>query len=120
MYLDQNLPANRITVSSDCGGCLPVFDADGVMTHMDIGGPGELLVTVQRLVKAGRELSDVLPAFTSNPAQLLRLQNKGCLRSGADADLVVLDDALEIQGVMALGKWHVRNGEVVLKGTFEK
>ncbi len=118
-YLDRKLPAHQVTVSSDCGGCLPVFDGDGVMTHMDIGGPSELLATVQRLVKAGRKLGDVLPAFTSNPARLLRLQNKGRLRSGADADLVILDADLRLQSVMAMGKWHVQNGEQVLRGTFE-
>jgi hypothetical protein len=32
-------------ISSDAGGCLPCFDADGRVTHMDVGAAGALLET---------------------------------------------------------------------------
>ena len=35
-------------------------------------------------------LAEILPAFTSNVAQLLRLRRKGSITPGCDADLVVL------------------------------
>jgi beta-aspartyl-dipeptidase (metallo-type) len=89
------------------------------MTHMDIGGPNELLMTIAKLVAAGHELCDVLMPFTSNPARLLRLASKGRVAVAADADLVVLDDQLRATGVMAGGAWHVRDGALVQRGTFE-
>jgi beta-aspartyl-dipeptidase (metallo-type) len=61
----------------------------------------------------------VLPAFTANPARVLRLLRKGRLERGADADLVVLDGTGAISEVMARGRWHVRGGRAVVRGVFE-
>src|SRR6185369_10746763 len=90
-YLDAGLPAERVTVSSDGGGCLPAFDAEGRVSAMDVGSPGATGDTLHTLLRCGQPLERVLPAFTSNPARLLRLERKGRLAAGADADLVVLD-----------------------------
>jgi beta-aspartyl-dipeptidase (metallo-type) len=118
-YLASGAPAGNVTVSSDGGGCLPTFDADGRVTHMGVGDAGSLLVTVRTLVARGLPLEAVLPAFTSNAADLLRLPGKGRLTVGADADLVVLDDTLRVADVMARGAWMVRGGVAVRRGTFE-
>lgn len=118
-YLEADLPRDRITISSDGGGCLPTFDADGRITHMGVGNPGELAKTLHELLERGRKLEDVLPAFTSNVAKLMRLPGKGRIEEGADADLVVLDRDAQITDVMANGRWHVRAGEQVMRGMFE-
>ena len=119
-YLDAGLPPERITVSSDGGGCLPTFDLDGRVVDMDVGEPGALIETLGRLLAAGQPLERVLPAFTGNAARLLRLRRKGCLAAGADADLVVLDGAGGVADVMARGRWHVRGGRPVVRGVFER
>jgi beta-aspartyl-dipeptidase (metallo-type) len=118
-YLASGAPEDRITVSTDGGGCLPAFDANGRVTHMDVGDPGALLETLATLVQRGHALSRVLPAFTRTPATLLRLPRKGVLATGNDADLVVLDAELRPQHVMARGAWHVRDHALVRRGTFE-
>jgi beta-aspartyl-dipeptidase (metallo-type) len=118
-YLDAGLPADRVTVSSDGGGCLPVFDAGGRVISMDVGRPGALGQTLEALLAAGRPLERVLPAFTSNVAGLLRLVRKGRLAPGSDADLVVLSGDGRVADVMARGRWHVRDGQAVVRGTFE-
>ena len=118
-YLDSGAPPERVSISSDGGGCLPEFDADGRVTHMGVGDPGDLARTLAALLAAGQPLERVLPAFTSNPARLLRLAGKGHIAVGADADLVALDANGGIQDVMANGAWHVRDGVTVLRGTFE-
>ncbi|MEO8083774.1 MAG: beta-aspartyl-peptidase [Ardenticatenales bacterium] len=117
-YLDAGLPAERLTVSSDGGGCLPVFDADGRVAHMDVGDTGALADTVAALLAAGWPLERVLPPFTSNVARHWRLPRKGVIEAGADADLVVLDDAGRPADVMARGAWHVRGGRVLRRGMF--
>jgi beta-aspartyl-dipeptidase (metallo-type) len=118
-YLDAGLPPERITVSSDGGGCLPVFDEEGRVAAMDVGSPAALGDTLGALIRCGQPLERVLPAFTSNPSRLLRLKRKGRLAAGSDADLVVLNDHGEVAEVMARGRWHVRGGKPVVRGTFE-
>jgi len=118
-YLDSGAPATHVSISSDGGGCLPTFDANGRVTSMDVGSPDALARTLSALLGSGQPLARVLPAFTSNPAQLLRLTRKGHIAVGADADLVVLDSDGGIRDVMANGKWHLRDGASVAHGTFE-
>ncbi|MFN8011541.1 MAG: beta-aspartyl-peptidase [Holophagaceae bacterium] len=122
-YLASGAPAHRVTISSDGGGCLPVFDGEGRIVRMGMGSPGTLVETLLALVASGEPLERVLPAFTSNVAGLLRLPRKGRLAVGADADLVVLGapgSARAVEDVMMGGAWAVRSGAAVLRGLFEE
>jgi beta-aspartyl-dipeptidase (metallo-type) len=118
-YAAAGAPPERITISSDAGGCLPAFDHEGRMCRMDIGSSQALLQTVRELLARGHALDAVLPAFTANIARLLRLPGKGAIAVGADADLLALDAAGEVREVMARGVWHVRAGRPVRTGLFE-
>ena len=111
-FLDSDAPADGITVSSDAGGCLPEFDTHGRIIRMDVGRPHALHATLRELLVAGEPLERVLPAFTSNVARILRLDRKGTIRVGADADLTILTDQGDISDVMALGHWHMRTGSM--------
>jgi beta-aspartyl-dipeptidase (metallo-type) len=117
--LASGAPMQRVTVSSDGGGCLPVFDADGRVVHLEVGDAGAMAAALAELLRRGHALEAVLPCFTSNVAALLRLRGKGVLAPGSDADLVVLDDAHGVHDVMAGGVWLVRGGAVVRRGGFE-
>jgi len=119
-YLDAGADPSRVTVSSDGGGCLPVFDAEGRVAAMEVGSPAATGATLRALLARGQTLERVLPAFTANPARVLRLPRKGQLGPGADADLVVLDAGGAVADVMARGRWHVRDGRPVIRGSFEK
>ncbi len=119
-YLEKGLPPGRITVSSDGGGCLPSFDAEGRVVALDVGRPSAMAGTLKELLAGGQPLERVLPAFTSNPARLLMLSKKGHLIAGSDADLVVLDAGGGIEDVMARGRWHVRGGRPTIRGGFER
>jgi len=123
-WLDQGLPADRLTVSSDGGGCLPTFDADGCMTAMDVGTPATLLDMVRALVDKGLSLARAVAFVTANPARVLGLDrpdrgHKGHIVAGGDADLVVLGPTLTPWSVMARGRWFMKEGSVVVRGTFE-
>jgi beta-aspartyl-dipeptidase (metallo-type) len=118
-YLESGAPPERLTCSSDGGGCIPTFAADGRLVAMDIGRPGAVAETLAELLGRGLALGDVLPVFTSNVASLLRLPAKGRIEVGADADLVVLDDEHRVRDVMARGRFVVRGGLAVVSGMFE-
>ncbi len=118
-YAASGAPAERITVSSDAGGCLPCFDGDGRVCKMDVGTAGALLATLCELLARGMPLEQALAPFTSNPARLLRLAGKGEIAVGAHADLVSLDATGAVQSVIICGAVHVRGGVAERHGTFE-
>jgi N-acetylglucosamine-6-phosphate deacetylase len=60
-------------------------------------------VTIDRL-----PVGDVVRALSANPARLLGAYDRiGSLEPGKDADLVVLDEAYDLVGVMRKGQWLV-------------
>ena len=103
-YLDNGGPADRLTVSSDA----------------DSGTPDILFDQLCGLVvKKKMPLELVLSFCTSNTAKVLKLQSKGRLDEGNDADLLVLKKAsLEIVEVIALGKRMVKEGSVAVRERF--
>ncbi|MEO6032836.1 MAG: amidohydrolase family protein, partial [Burkholderiaceae bacterium] len=119
-YLDSGAPPENVSISSDAGGCLPCFDADGRVCGMDVGHSGALLETLNELLARGLPLERALPAFTSNPATLLRLAVKGRIEIGADADLVALNSEAAAHHVWMGGVAHVVAGEAVRRGMFER
>jgi beta-aspartyl-dipeptidase (metallo-type) len=119
LYLASGAPADRVTVSSDAGGCLPCFDADGRVSRMGVGSAGALLAALRAALDRGLSLAAALPAFTSNPARLLRLATKGAIAVGNDADLVVLDARGAVHTVLVGGIVHVQDGQPLRRGTFE-
>ena len=86
---------------------------------MDVGSAGALLATLREALGRGLSLEQALPAFTSNPAKLLRLSVKGVIARGADADLVALDEQCATHTVLVRGEVVVEGGEAVRRGTFE-
>ena len=119
-YLESGAPVDQITVSSDGGGCLPVFNEQGEITEMDIGQAANLPRTLKSLLARGAALELVLPAFTANVANILRLHDRGRIKAGNTADVVVLDDEDNVHDVMIAGIWHVRNGRQQIFGQFEE
>ncbi len=92
----DGLEPSRLTISSDGGGCLPTFDADGVLLHMEVGSSETLLTAVRALVAEGIPLGDALAPMTSNVARLFRFRDRGELQVGRLADVVLLDDRLSV------------------------
>ena len=118
-FLDSSAPSGNITVSSDGGGCLPKFNEQGELIHMDIGNPSSLIETIQILLSRGVPLDKILPAFTSNVARILRFHDKGRIATGMSADLIVLDGSHKIRDVMLSGTWHVKQYQQSIRGYFE-
>jgi len=119
LAIERNLPLDRITISSDGGGCMPDFDSCGELVRMDFGRAETLAETLRAALQKGVSLSQILPMYTSNVANLLRFPNKGRIAVDCDADLIVLNEKNEVSDVMVLGTWHKRNHKMCIKGTFE-
>jgi len=118
-YRHAGLPGDKLTVSSDGGGCLPSFDKAGELLNMDIGSSHTLLETIRQLLGEGVAMEELLPCFTSNVASTMRLHGKGVIAQGMDADLLVLGSDLGVQHLMANGRWHIKGGQQQILGQFE-
>lgn len=119
--LDAGVDASRVTFTSDGQGSLPDYDAAGGLRGLQVGRVTSLVAAIRDAVLGeGVPLATALLAVTANPARILKLRGKGALGAGADADLVLLDPAgLEIAGVIAKGRWLMKEREIVVRGTFE-
>ena len=103
-YREHDGPLDRLTFSSDASKT----------------SPGVLFDQVRECVtEHGFKLQDVLPHVTSNTAQVLKLEQKGTLEPGKDADVLVLRrDTLEPVEVLARGKRMVKGGRLVVTEQF--
>lgn len=65
-----------------------------------------LAQAVGRSVRAGLPISAVAAAAATNPARILRQHDRrGAIAPGQVADLVHLDDALNLRAVIVNGRW---------------
>ena len=119
--LDAGVDATHITFTSDGQGSLPDFGPDGRLRGLGVGRVTSLFAAVREAIRGeGVPLATALQVITSNPARILKLRGKGALAAGADADVVLLDPVgLEIDGVIAKGRWLMKGRAPVARGTFE-
>lgn len=120
LLLESGVPSDHITFSSDSCGSLPGFDEQGHLVKLETGLPSANLRELADAVlkdKIPMEIS--LKVLTSNVASILKLARKGLILAGMDADLLFLNRDMEMVHLLAMGKWAVRSGLVVKKGTYE-
>lgn len=119
--LDAGVPIEHITFSSDGQGSLPVFNREGENIDVQVARVDTLYQEVRDAVQQENiPLETALRTITSNVADHLRLSRKGRVREGNDADLVLADpDTLEVRTVIARGQVMLRDGELLVKGSFE-
>ena len=84
-----------------------VRNGDAVLADTGVRA-GSTLTTGQALKNlvcfTGESVERVLPLLTSNPAKLIGLEGKGVIAPGMDADLVVLDGALDVCATYVAGQ----------------
>lgn len=120
-YKQSQGDMHQLSISSDGNGSLPKFNTRGELIGFGVATQQTLFEQVISTVKDyGLPLTEVLPLVTSNPARALRLDEKGALKEGFDADILMLDqNSLEIKHVFAKGQHMLRDREILVKGTFE-
>lgn len=116
----EGVALNHVTMSSDSYGSMPRFDENGNCVGLTYAKPDSLHETIKGLVKRGMAFEKAIQLLTSNSAFLLGKEGvKGCIKAGADADVLILDEALEINSLFAKGKVALLDGELKMRGRFE-
>ncbi|MCT4356884.1 N-acetylglucosamine-6-phosphate deacetylase [Streptomyces sp. Je 1-79] len=94
-------------------GPLAVEVKEGVARLVEGGSIAGSTLTLDRAFKRaatvdGLPVEAVVQAISANPARVLGIDDRvGSLEPGKDADLVVLDAAFDVKGVMRKGTWVV-------------
>jgi beta-aspartyl-dipeptidase (metallo-type) len=119
--LAAGVQPNLLLLSTDGNGGPSEVDADGNLVRTIYHGLETILETIRSLVQqAGLKLEQALPLATSNVAEMALLRRKGRLRVGADADLLLLDQRLNLAKVYARGRLMVEAGRPLVRGHFEE
>jgi len=117
--MNAGVPLEHITFSSDGCGSLPTFDKEGNLLKLVSGKPKAIF---KELIDAVRQeklpLEKALPAVTANVARILKLNGKGRIGIGMDADLLLLDEKDQITHLLANGRWLIRNNEIIHPDSF--
>lgn len=120
--LERGISSDRFTISSDGQGSMPVFNAQGEYKGIGIGKASCLLKEVRECVqKEDIPLETAIKGITCNPASILKLDRKGRIKGGFDADICLLEEGtLKLNTVIAKGQVMVKDGEQKVFGTFER
>ena len=104
--IESGVPIRNITFTSDACGSLPGFDPEtGKLIKIEMGLPDSILREIKEAVtEDGIPLEIALQVATSNPADILKLNGKGYIQEGFDADILILDTDFKIVHLMANGK----------------
>ncbi len=119
--LERELPADRVTISSDGHGSWSNYDSQGNVIEMGVSSLSSIFKELKKMVlEYGMDLDKALPFVTSNVAKALEIYpKKGCIYAGADADVLILDQKLNLETVIARGKVMMKDGVLLKKGTYE-
>jgi N-acetylglucosamine-6-phosphate deacetylase len=91
-------------------GALELEVHEGVARRSDgalAGSTGTMIGAVRNLHALGVPLAEAVEAATAVPARVARRPELGVLRPGGAADVVVVDDALELRRVLVAGSERV-------------
>jgi len=119
--IDKKVPLDKIKLSTDAGGSLPEFDENGNLVGMKSASPVHLKKEFKKMVKEENiAMEDAIKVTSTNIAEQLRLQNKGKIEVGKDADILLMDKKrLDIEYVIAGGEVMIEEGETIKFGTYE-
>jgi beta-aspartyl-dipeptidase (metallo-type) len=106
LLLEDGVNIDNISFSSDGQGSLPQFDDKGNYLGLTVADVATLFEEVKDcVIQEDIPLEEALKVITINPANFLKLENKGQINENFDADIVFLDKStLEIKKVMVKGR----------------
>lgn len=120
MCWEAGVPMDHVTMSSDGNGGMSLTLPDGSQKLL-VAQLASLHEEVRDAVLTeGVPLETTIRVAGENPARANGLwPRKGTIRPDSDGDLLILDEEMHIDTVVARGRVMVRDGKAVVKGTYE-
>lgn len=118
--IDAGISIDNMTFSSDGNaGVRRKNPETGEDTYRIAPLDKNLEQTIRLITDGGLTPDKAFRLITVNPARNMKLNGKGKVSVGADADLTLFDDAWNLQCVIARGHMMMRDGAIIKKGNFE-
>jgi len=117
----MNVPLENITVSSDGYGSWSNYDESGNLKEIGVSSVSSLYNEFKQMVlNQGLSIELALKFFTSNVSKALEIYpKKGTVQAGSDGDVLIVDEKLNIETVIANGIVMMETQEILVKGTYE-
>lgn len=118
----RGLETEHITFSSDGHGSWSNYAEDGTLLEIGVSGIDGMFQELKYMVQElGIPLEKALCHVTSNVAEALDIYpKKGCIKEGADADIILLSKEMDIRTVIARGAVMMQEGHLQKWGTYEQ
>ncbi len=118
--IDKGVSINNITISSDAQGSLPEFDSEGKLTGYKVGSIKTLFNAFKDLIlEENLKIGEAVRIVSTNPAKILTLKNKGEIKEGNIADILLLDkNSLEIDSLFSKGETIINKGEFIKENIY--
>lgn len=111
---------DKVTFSSDGFGSWSNYDDFGNLIEIGYSPVNTGIKAIKEIVKSGESLEDAIMPFTSNVAKALKLDKEiGYVKKGYLANLLFLDENLDIDTVISNGKFMMKDKDILVKGTYE-
>lgn len=119
MAKDRKL-LDKITFSSDGFGSWSNYDDSGNLIEIGYSPVDTGFKAIKEIVSEGESLKDAIKPFTENVAKALKLdKNIGYVEKDYLANLVLLDENLNIDTVISEGVFMMKGKKIVKKGLYE-
>ncbi|MSS78042.1 beta-aspartyl-peptidase [Anaerococcus sp. AGMB00486] len=110
----------KITYSSDGYGSWSTYDDDGNLLDIGYTPVNTGIIAIKEIVKSGEKLKEAIKPFTINVAKALKLDREvGKIKKDYKANLLLLDENLDINTVISNGLFMMKDKKIVRKGTYE-
>jgi len=117
----EGVPLENITISSDGYGSWSNYDEYGNLAQIGASSVSSLYNEFKIMVSnLNVNIEKALQFFTINVSKSLGIYpKKGVIKENMDADLLVINENMEINTVIANGKIMFNCGKIIVKGTYE-
>lgn len=121
LALENGVNSENITISSDGYGSWSNYDEYGNLIKIGVSSVDALYKEFKAMIlNENMNIEDALKYVTSNVAKALDIYpKKGAICENSDGDVILLDENLDIDTVIAKGKVIVENKEALVFGTYE-
>lgn len=116
----NKVPLKNITLSSDGRGSWSTYDKMGKLDRIGHAACNTIYITIKDLINKGTlPFEEALALGTENVARALDLKGRGIISKNGFADILILDNNLDLNSVLMNGQFMMKNKETIVKGTYE-